>query len=88
MRIVISAVEDDAIALAKKEEQPRGLHVLKDSHHHIIGYIETRSDGTQVGRDAHRRIMGYFEPRTNQTKDAHFKLVGFGNLLACQIVCP
>jgi hypothetical protein len=61
---------------------------LKDSHHRVIGYIETKSDGSQVGKDAHYRIKGYFDPKTNQTKDAHYKVVGHGNLLASLINSP
>jgi hypothetical protein len=58
---------------------------LKDSRHSIIGYIETRPDGTQVGKDARHSIKGYYDPKTNKTKDARHSIVGEGNLLASLI---
>lgn len=61
---------------------------LKDRHYRIIGYIETKSDGSQVGKDAHYRVKGYYDPRTNQTKDAHYRIVGTGNLLASLVTSP
>ena len=61
---------------------------LKDSHYNIIGYIETRPDGSQVGKDAHYTIKGYYDPKTNQTKDAHYNIMGTGNLLSSLITSP
>lgn len=61
---------------------------LKDSHYRVIGYIETKSDGSQVGKDPHYRIKGYYDPKTNQTKDAHYRIVGSGNLLAALVTSP
>ncbi len=58
---------------------------LKDSHYKVIGYIETKSDGSQVGKDAHYKVKGYYDPKTHQTKDVHYKVVGHGNLLASLI---
>lgn len=58
---------------------------LKDSKFRIIGYIETRPDGTQVGKDDKFRIKGYYDPKSNKTKDAKFRIVGEGNLLASLI---
>ena len=54
---------------------------LKDSSHRVIGYIETKSDGTQVIKDSSYRVKGYYDPRTNQTKDSSYRIVGTGNLL-------
>lgn len=59
--------------------------ILKDSRYNIIGYIETRPDGTQVGKDARYNIKGYYDPKTNKTKDARYNIVGHGNLLASLI---
>jgi hypothetical protein len=61
---------------------------LKDSRYNIIGYIETRSDGTQVGKDSHYNIKGYYDPKTSKTKDSHYNIVGEGNLLASLITSP
>ena len=58
---------------------------LKDSHNNIIGYIESRPDGTQVAKDSHNNIKGYYDPKTNRTKDAHNNIIGTGNLLASLI---
>lgn len=58
---------------------------LKDSRYNIIGYIETRSDGTQVGKDSRYNIKGYYDPKTNKTKDSRYNIVGEGNLLASLI---
>lgn len=61
---------------------------LKDSQYRTIGYIETRPDGTQVGKDAQYRVKGYYDPKTNKTKDAQYRVVGEGNLLASFITKP
>ena len=60
--------------------------VLKDKNSSIIGYIETRSDGTQVGKNRNSSIVGYYDPRTNKTKNRNSSIVGEGNLLASLIV--
>lgn len=62
-----------------------GTQTLKDAQYRTIGYIETRSDGVHVGKDAQRRIKGYFDPKSNQTKDAQYRVVGQGNLLAALV---
>lgn len=54
---------------------------LKDSSSRIIGYIETRSNGTQVIMDSSSRVKGYYDPKTNTTKDSSSRTVGYGNLL-------
>lgn len=61
---------------------------LKDNKFRVIGYIETRPDGTQVGKDAKYHIKGYYDPKSNKTKDASFRIVGEGNLLAALITNP
>lgn len=58
------------------------IETIKDTYYRIVGYIETRADGTQVAKDARYRIVGYFDPRRNETKDAHYRLVGRGNFLS------
>ncbi|TQK01143.1 hypothetical protein [Herbaspirillum sp. SJZ107] len=54
---------------------------LTDARRHIIGYIDTASDGKQTARDARHHIVGHYDPRTRTTRDAQFHLVGHGNLL-------
>lgn len=61
------------------------VQTIKDHTHRIIGYIETRSDGTLVAKDASHRILGYYDPRTDQTKNASYRILGYGNLLASLI---
>jgi hypothetical protein len=58
---------------------------LKDSHYRVIGYIETKADGTQVAKDSHYRVVGYYDPKTNKTKDEHYLVIGEGNLLSSLI---
>jgi len=58
---------------------------MKDAQFRIIGYIDTRSDGSQVAKDAQFRTLGYYDPRTNQTKDAQFRVIAHANLLASLI---
>ena len=62
-----------------------GVQILRDSSQRIIGYIETKPDGSQIGRDAAQRIRGYFDPKGNATKDANQQIVGYGNVLASLI---
>ena len=59
---------------------------LRDTSQRIIGYIETKPDGTQIGRDAQQRIKGYFDPKANATRDASQRIVGYGNLLSTLIL--
>ncbi len=61
---------------------------LKDDRYRVIGYIETKPDGSQVGKDARYRIRGYYDPKTNKTKDARYRIVGTGNLLASLVTSP
>lgn len=60
-------------------------YTLRDKHHHIIGYIDTASDGKQTGRNANHRIVGYYEPRSDITRDANHHIVAHCNVLASLI---
>jgi len=60
---------------------------LTDHRYHIIGYIDTATDGKQTGKDARFHTVGYYDPRSNSTRDARYHLVGHGNLLASLIAC-
>lgn len=55
--------------------------VIKDKHYNIIGYITTDSNGKKVLKNTSYKICGYYDPHTNVTKDASFRIVGYGNLL-------
>lgn len=58
---------------------------LKDVHFKVIGYIDTDNSGKQTGKDAHFHTVGYYDPRNDRTTDAHFRVVGHGNILASLI---
>jgi len=58
---------------------------LKDKNHSVIGYIDTRPDGTQVGKNRSHSVVGYYDPKTNRTKNSQHSIVGEGNLLASLI---
>jgi hypothetical protein len=62
-------------------------HSLTDARNHIIGYIDTATDGKQTGKDARFHTVGYYDPRSGTTRDARHHLVGHGNLLASLIAC-
>jgi hypothetical protein len=58
---------------------------LTDARYHTIGYIDTGSDGKQTARDAQYHVVGCYDPRTDITRDARYRTVGHGNLLASLI---
>lgn len=60
---------------------------LTDAQNHIIGYIDTASDGKQTGKDARFHTVGYYDPRSNMTRDVRHHMVGHGDLLALLITC-
>jgi hypothetical protein len=60
---------------------------LTDARYHIIGYIDTATDGKQTGKDARFHTVGYYDPHTNTTRDARHHMVGQGNSLASLITC-
>lgn len=55
---------------------------LKNSRYHILGFIDTRADGTQVGMNSRYQIVGYYHPGRDITQDAQYRTFGMGNLLA------
>lgn len=61
---------------------------LRDRNNNLIGYINTRSDGTQEGRDKNNNLKGSFNPKSNETRDVHNRLVGKGNMLSSLIIDP
>jgi len=58
---------------------------LRDKAQRIIGYIETKPDGSQTGRDTAQRIKGYYYAKGNATRDASQRVVGYGNQLSSLI---
>jgi hypothetical protein len=60
---------------------------LKDARFHIIGYIETDTNGRQTAKNARFTIVGHYDPRSNTTVDARFHRVSIGNTLAALIYC-
>ena len=61
--------------------------ILKDASYKIIGYIESRADGSQIGKTAQYHIVGYYDAKANITKDNQYRIVGHGNLLASLVHC-
>ncbi len=59
--------------------------ILRDNRFNIIGYIDTKVDGSLIGRDASNNIKGYYDPKINKTRDSKFNIVGEGNLLGMLI---
>jgi hypothetical protein len=60
--------------------------VLRD-HRGIIGRIETqRLTGKTIARDARGVVVGTYDSRSNETRDAHGRVVGRGNLLGALIL--
>ena len=54
---------------------------LQERNHHIIGYIDTESDGHQTLRDSNNHVLGYYEPKFGYTQDSNHHVIGYGNLL-------
>ncbi len=56
--------------------------VLRDHRGTIIGAVEPqRLTSKWIARDAHGVVLGSFDPRLNETRDAHGRVIGRGNLL-------
>ena len=61
------------------------IQTIKDRNHTVIGYIETRPNGTQEAKNAKHSVVGSYDPGRNETKDATHRVIGYGNLLATLI---
>jgi hypothetical protein len=59
--------------------------IIKDRDFRIIGYIEDISGNRQKAMDAKFNVLGYYDHQRDVTTDAHFSLVGRGNILATLI---
>jgi hypothetical protein len=64
-------------------EIPAPSHeVLRDHRGTITGTFEPqRLTGKLIARDAHGVVLGTYDPRSNETRDAHGRVIGRGNLL-------
>ena len=61
--------------------------VLRDYRGTILGRIENqRLTGKLVARDARGVIVGSYDSRSDDTRDAHGRVVGRGNLLGALIL--
>lgn len=54
---------------------------LKDSHYHIIGYVEIKDNGDKTLKDSHYHILGYYDAKRDITKDSHYHIGGHGDIL-------
>ena len=57
------------------------MKMLRDRSGHLIGRLQTRSDGKVELRDAGGHLKGIYDPKVDQTRDASGHLVGRGDLL-------
>jgi hypothetical protein len=51
----------------------------------MIGVIETDAQGKQIARNTKFTRLGEYDPRSDKTRDANYRLLGTGNLLAALI---
>ncbi|HXA39906.1 MAG TPA: hypothetical protein VNW53_12970 [Phenylobacterium sp.] len=58
---------------------------IRDGQFRTVGYVETDSHGRQRGLNARFQTVGHFDPARNETRDATYKVVGRGNVLAALI---
>jgi hypothetical protein len=57
----------------------------KDRKSHILGYIETVSDGRQKALYASLRTLGYYDPRRDVTMDANLRIIARGRVLSALV---
>lgn len=54
---------------------------VRDGNYHIVGSVDSLSDGNQRGYDAHLRVIGRYDCRADRTYDSQGRNVGNGNQL-------
>ena len=54
---------------------------IKDKNGHLIGKIETKSNGIKEAHDKFGHLLGKYDPKTNITTDKIGHKVGTGNQL-------
>jgi hypothetical protein len=59
--------------------------IIRDLDFRIIGYIEDISGNRQKAMDSKFNVLGYYDNQRDVTTDAHFTIVGRGNILAALI---
>jgi hypothetical protein len=60
--------------------------VLRDERGTITGTLEPQAlTGKVLARDAHG-VVGTYDPRLNETRDAHGRVIGRGNLLGALLL--
>jgi hypothetical protein len=61
--------------------------VLRDHRGTIIGTLEPQAlTGKVLARDARGVVGGTYDPRLNETRDAHGRVIGRGNLLGALLL--
>ena len=69
------------------ESAASSREVLRDHRGTIIGVLEPqRLTGKVIARDAQGVILGAYDPRLNETRDAHGRVIGRGNLLGAPLL--
>lgn len=54
---------------------------LKNERFQIIGYVEVAPNGDKTLKNERFQILGYYKKGQNVTKDAHFRIVAYGDVL-------
>ena len=54
---------------------------IKDKNGHLLGKIETKSNGIKEVHDKSGHLLGKYDPKTNVTTDKNGHKVGTGNQL-------
>ncbi len=58
---------------------------IKDRRQRVLGYIVTEPSGRQKALNAGQRTLGYYYPEQDVTKDAGYRTIAHGNVLASLI---
>ena len=58
---------------------------VRDFYGHILGSIETASDGKKTARNFYGKILGRYNPRENYTRDFYGKIISKGDTLSALI---
>ncbi len=61
--------------------------VLRDQRGTILGALERqRLTGKVIARRPNGIVVGVYDPRSNETRDAHGRVIGRGNLLGALLL--
>lgn len=76
----------DAAIMIMESAVP-ACEALRDHRGTIIGVLDPqRLTGKLIARDARGVIVGSYDPRLNETRDAHGRVIGRGNLLGALLL--